>query len=161
MPLEKREEMNKTLNPRYIYRDESRSIETLMFSDPKVIIDLHNDFYAWYQELKLAHRVVELQDLGIHLSNLRSSIGKYNMKHNDDEEPLYSGIMDFSQVPGATNQPINKVIDKLMMCFFKTAFDSGANGRKFLFNKMFDAHIMSKKVSKVELEILKRKHNLE
>ena len=157
MPLEKREEMNKTLNPRYIYRDELRSIETLMFSDPKIIVDMHNDFYAWYQELKLAHRVVELQDLGIHISNLRSSLGKYNMKHNDSDEPLYSGIMDFSQIPGATNQPINKVIDKLMMCFFKTAFDNGAHGRKFLFNKMFDALIMNKKVSKVELEILKMK----
>ena len=65
--------------------------------------------------------------------------------------------MDFSQIPGATNQPINKVIDKLMVCFFKTAFDSGAHGRKFLFNKMFDALIMNKKVSKVELEILKMK----
>lgn len=156
MPLEKREEMNKTLNPRYIYRDELRSIETLMFSDPRIIVDLHNDLYAWYQELKLAHRVVELQDLGIHLSNLRSSIGKYNMKHNDNEEPLYSGIMDFSQISDATNQPINKVIDKLMKCFFMTAFDNGAYGRKFLFNKMFEAHIMSKRVSNVELEILKR-----
>lgn len=159
MPLEKREEMNKTLNPRYIYRDESRTIEALMFSDPRVIVDLHNDFYAWYQELKLAHRVVELQDLGIHISNLRGSLNKYNMKHNDNEEPLYSGIMDFSQIHGATNQPINKVIDKLMMCFFKTAFDSGAYGRKFLFNKMFDALIMNKKVSKVEIEILKRNMN--
>lgn len=156
MPLEKREEMNKTLNPRYIYRDESRSIETLMFSDPRVIVDLHNDFYAWYQELKLAHRVVELQDFGIHISNLRGSLNKYNMRHNDNEEPMYSGIMDFSQVSDVINQPINNAIDKLMTCFFKTAFDNGSYGRKFLFNKMFDAYIFNKSASKVEIELLKK-----
>lgn len=156
MPLEKKLELDKLMNPRYIYRNEQRSLEVIMFSDPKLIVDLHNDFYAWYIELKSAHRVKDLEDFGIFAYHIRNSSTRYNAKHNDKDEPLYSGIMDFSQISDATNQPITKVIDKLMKCFFMTAFDNGAYGRKFLFNKMFDAHIMSKKVSKVELEILKR-----
>lgn len=161
MPLERRSELNKMLNPRYIYRNESRSLDDLFRNEPSLIVTMHNDFYEWHQELKASHRMIELQDFGINTNNLRIAVAKYNTEHNDKDEPLYSGIMDFSQVPGATNQPINKVIDKLMMCFFKTAFDSGAHGRKFLFNKMFDALLMCKSVGRVELEILKRKHNLE
>lgn len=144
MPLEKKLELDKLMNPRYIYRDESRSIETLMFSDPKLIVDMHNDFYAWYIELKSAHRVKDLEDFGIFAYHVRNSSTRYNAKHNDKEEPLYSGMMDFSMVADCMNQPVTKVIDKLMVCFFMTAFDGSAYGRKFLFNKMFDAYISNK-----------------
>lgn len=159
MPLEKRLELNKLMNPRYIYRNEQRSLRAIMFSDPKLIVDMHNDFYAWYIELKSAHRVKDLEDFGIFAYHVRNSSTRYNAKHNDNDEPLYSGIMDFSTILDYINQPITNVIDKIMICFFMTAFDSSAYGRKVLFNLMLDAHIMNKKANNVEIEILKMNMN--
>ena len=139
------------LNPRYIYRNESRSLDDLFRNEPIAIVTMHNDFYAWYQELKASHKMIDLQEFGINTNNLRIAISKYNTEHNEREEPLYSGIMDFFQISGATNQPINKVIDKLMVCFFMTAFNNSAYGRKLLFNKMFEAYMRNKEIHEVTL----------
>jgi len=161
MPLEKKRELDKLMNPRYIYRDESRSIEGILCGDPKLFIALHDDFYAWYEELKASHKVTDLEFFGLLKGTVSNSINRYNVRHNDNINPINSGIMSFSGIEDILNQPINKVIDKLMVCFFKTAFDTCAFDRKLLFDKMLDAHILNKSASKVELEILKRKHNLE
>lgn len=151
MPLERRSELNKMLNPRYIYRNESRSLDDLFRNEPSLIVTMHNDFYEWHQELKASHKMIELQEFGINTNNLRIAVAKYNTEHNDKDEPLYSGIMEFSGVIECLNKPINKVIDKLMVCFFMTAFNNSAYGRKLLFNKMFEAYIRNKEIHEVTL----------
>lgn len=151
MPLERRSELNKTLNPRYIYRDESRSIRDLLRLEPRLIVTMHNDFYEWHQELKASHKMIELQEFGINTSNLRITMTKYNMENNDKNEPLYSGIMDFSGVIECLDQPINKAIDKIMVCFFMTAFNSSAYSRKLLFNETLEAHIRNKELHETTL----------